>query len=211
MVKFYIYILHSALSTILQLTRTFACTSRPPLRPPDALHSSSRLHRPCAYHEQCGLENEFPFLFVGHLKGPGLTCSTKHIQVILFLFINHITVFPHRRPLSLSLPRPPPSFTMNIHIDAVLNTIIYNESDYIPYIIASVSLNPEAVHLQMEEINQDIQASTSNYLINTPTTNTNILIAYDEKIKYIKAFLQLLHIYPEPPTTPSSQFFSPTT
>ena len=73
----------------------------------------------------------------------------------------------------------------------------------------SVSLDPDSVHLQMEDINQDIQDATSYYLVNTLTTSTNILDTVDEKIKYIKAFLYNHHSYPKPPTTPISQFSSP--
>ena len=65
----------------------------------------------------------------------------------------------------------------------------------------------ESVHLQMDDIKQDIQESTSGYLVNTSTPNTNLLGAANYTIKYIKAFLQPLRPYPEPPVTPISQFF----
>ena len=47
----------------------------------------------------------------------------------------------------------------------------------------SLSLDLEVVHLQMEDINQYIQDATSEYLVNTPTPNTNLLNTTDEKIR----------------------------
>ena len=51
---------------------------------------------------------------------------------------------------------------MNVHPDAVFNTVLHDTREVIPYIIASVSLELESVHLQMEEIKQYIQDATSN-------------------------------------------------
>ena len=53
----------------------------------------------------------------------------------------------------------------------------------------------------MEEPKWDIQDSTSDYLVNTPTHNTNILNKDDDTINYIKAFLQPRHSYSEPHNT----------
>ena len=55
-----------------------------------------------------------------------------------------------------------PSFNMNIHQYTVFNTVLYNTREAIPFILDSVSLDPKAVCLQMEDINQDIQETTSN-------------------------------------------------
>ena len=52
----------------------------------------------------------------------------------------------------------------------------------------------------MEYTKQDIQDTTTNYLVNTPTPDTNILNNVDDTIKYIKEFLQPHHYYPESPT-----------
>ena len=45
---------------------------------------------------------------------------------------------------------------MNVHTDAVLNTVLHNNREAIPFILASVSLDPKSVRLQMEYIKQDI-------------------------------------------------------
>ena len=50
---------------------------------------------------------------------------------------------------------------MNFHTDAVFNTVIHNNNEAIPIILASLSLDPEAVHLQMEDIKHYIQDATS--------------------------------------------------
>ena len=63
----------------------------------------------------------------------------------------------------------------------------------------------------MEDTKQDIQDATSNYLVKTPTPDTNILDTTDATIQYTEAFLQPHHYYPEPTTNPISQFYSPTT
>ena len=103
------------------------------------------------------------------------------------------------------------SVTIDFHQYAVSNTVIHNTRESIPYIMESFSLDPEVVYLQMEEIKQDIKDTTSDYCINTPTPNINILVTADETIKYTKALLQPHHSYPEPPTTPISHFSPPTT
>ena len=41
---------------------------------------------------------------------------------------------------------------MNVHIDSVLNSIIHNNHEATPFILASVSLDLDMVHLQMEDI-----------------------------------------------------------
>ena len=71
-----------------------------------------------------------------------------------------------------------------------------------------VSFNLEALRIQIEGIKQDIQGTNSNYLINIPTPNTNIMNTSDDTTKDIKAFLQTNHFYHWPPTTPISQFLS---
>ena len=100
---------------------------------------------------------------------------------------------------------------MNYHPDEVLNTVLHDIREAIPYIMKSISLDAEEVHLQMEETKRDIQDATSDYLVNTPTPNTHLLDNADDTIKYIKAFLQPHQYYSEPPTTPISKFSSPTT
>ena len=102
------------------------------------------------------------------------------------------------------------SVTIDFHQYAMSNTVIHNTRESIPYIMESFSLDPEVVYLQMEEIKQDIKDTTSDYCINTPTPNINILVTADETIKYTKALLQPHHSYPEPTTTPTSQFYSQT-
>ena len=54
------------------------------------------------------------------------------------------------------------------------------------FILASVSLDPETMHLQMEDINQDIEEATFDHLIRTLTPETNLLYTADDTIKYIK-------------------------
>ena len=54
------------------------------------------------------------------------------------------------------------SFNMNIHPYTVFNTVLYNTREAIPFILDSISLDPEAVCLQMEDIKKDIQETTSN-------------------------------------------------
>ena len=90
---------------------------------------------------------------------------------------------------------------MNFHPDAVFNNILHHNCEATPFIPASVSLDPESVHLQMEYIKQYIQDATSYYLVNTSTANTNLLDTADDTITYIRAFLQPCHYYPESPTT----------
>ena len=124
-------------------------------------------------------------------------------------FLNQITIFPQRCPLSLLLKRPPPLLAMNVNPDAVLYTFLRDTRYFIPCMMASVSFGPESVYLQMEEIKQDIQNSTSNYLVNIPVSNTNLIDTSDDTIKYIKVLLQAHHSYPGPITTPISNFPSP--
>ena len=61
---------------------------------------------------------------------------------------------------------------MNVHPGAVFNTVIHDIREAIPYITAYISFEPEKVHLQLEEIRQEIQDATSYYLINIPTPKT---------------------------------------
>ena len=119
------------------------------------------------------------------------------------------TVFPQCCTLSLPLQWPPPNLVMNIHPDAVFNTIIHDKCGPISFIMTSVSFEPEAVHIHTEEINQHIQDATSNYLVKIPTPNTNLLDTADDTIKHIHEFLQAHHSYPGPPTAPIGQFSSP--
>ena len=74
---------------------------------------------------------------------------------------------------------------MNLHLYAVLNKVINNTREAIPYIIASVSFELETVHLQLELIVQEIQYATYDYLVNIPSPNKNILDTADETISYI--------------------------
>ena len=63
----------------------------------------------------------------------------------------------------------------------------------------------------MEDIKQDIQHATSDYLINTPTPHKNLLDTADETIIYIKTFLQPNYSYPKPLTASIIQFPYPNT
>ena len=85
---------------------------------------------------------------------------------------------------------------MNIHLDAVFNTVFHNNCESIPFILPYVFLYPEAVHLQMEDTNQDIQDATSAHFVNTYTPKTNILDTSDETIKTIEEFDHPLYSYP---------------
>ena len=63
---------------------------------------SRQIHSPCTYHEWCGLNNSFPFLFVGRLYGPVPTCSTKptvFLKSYTFIFFRNITVLSHIFPI----------------------------------------------------------------------------------------------------------------
>ena len=95
---------------------------------------------------------------------------------------------------------------MNVHTNTVFNSILQDIREAIPYITSSFSYDPVAVQLQMEEINQDIQDITSNYVFNISTNNTTA----DNTINNIKEFLQDHNSYSVPPTTPISQFSPPT-
>ena len=68
---------------------------------------------------------------------------------------------------------------MNVYPNAVSNTVLHNTSEAIPYITDSISFETETVHLKLEETSQEIQDATSNYLVNSPTPNTNILYTVD--------------------------------
>ena len=97
-----------------------------------------------------------PLLFVGRLYIPGPTYCTQPIQA----FFIQVNVFLHHFPISPSLPlKPRPhslqaelycSSDMNIHLEAVFNTVLHHTRVTIPYITASVSYEPETVHLQQE-------------------------------------------------------------
>ena len=99
---------------------------------------------------------------------------------------------------------------MNTQPETVFHTVLHNTQYSTPFILISISLEPETVNLQMEYINQDIQDATFNCLVNTPTPNKNLLDNSDDTINYIKEFIQPHHYYPEHPTTQTSRFYSPT-
>ena len=65
------------------------------------------------------------------------------------------------------------------------------------------------MHLQLEVIRQDIQDTTSDYFVNIPTPNKNIMDTADETINYIEAFFQAYHYYLGPTATPTSQISYP--
>ena len=90
---------------------------------------------------------------------------------------------------------------MNVHTDAVFNTVLQNNRETIPFILDSISLGTELVHFQMEDIKQDIQDSTSDYLVCTPIPENNILSTADYTINYIKEFLQPHRSYSKSQTT----------
>ena len=71
---------------------------------------------------------------------------------------------------------------MNSEPDIFFFSVIHNKHEATLFILASVSLDPELVHLQMEEIKKYSQDATPNYLVNTSTPNTNLLDTTDEKI-----------------------------
>ena len=58
-------------------------------------------------------------------------------------------------------------------------------------------LDPEAVHLKMEDIKQDIQDITSDCLVSAPIPDKNLFDATDDTINYIKEFIQPYHSYSE--------------
>ena len=58
---------------------------------------------------------------------------------------------------------------MNVHPDTLFNTLIHNTREATPSILASVSLDTEDVHIQMEDLNQDIQDATFGFIVRTPT------------------------------------------
>ena len=62
---------------------------------------------------------------------------------------------------------------------------------------------------QLEVIRQDIQDDTSNYLVNIPTPNTNILDTDYETINYIGSFFKYHYYYPIFPVTSISQIYYP--
>ena len=49
----------------------------------------------------------------------------------------------------------------------MFNTVLNNTCKAVPLILSYVSLDPELMHLQMEDFNQYIQDSTSDYLVST--------------------------------------------
>ena len=85
---------------------------------------------------------------------------------------------------------------MNAHLYAVFNNVLHNTREAIPFILDYFSLDLEVVHLQVEYIKHYIQYITSDYIVNIPTPNTNLLDTTDDTIEYIKAFLQPHHSYP---------------
>ena len=77
--------------------------------------------------------------------------------------------------------------------------LLHYTHEAIPYITTSVYFEPKTVHLHLEEISQEIQDVTSNYLVNITIPNTNPLDTADETINYIRSFFQARHYYPGPP------------
>ena len=144
MVQVYIYILNYALSTLLQNQRTLSCPSRPPQIPPDispSIHTTPPpLHLTLAAHPI----ERVPLTLCRMSISTWTNLIHQTYSSCLFYFLNHITVFPQRHPLSLSLPQPPPSFTMNFHPDSVFHTVLHNKYEYISFILASVYLYSEA-------------------------------------------------------------------
>ena len=67
----------------------------------------------------------------------------------------------------------------------MFENVLHNTREAIPYIMASVYFDQETVHLQMEEIRQEIQDATYDYIVNISTTNTYLLYTADEKMNYI--------------------------
>ena len=84
---------------------------------------------------------------------------------------------------------------MNVYPYTVFNTVLKNYREAIPFILSSVSLYPEEVNLQMEDIKQDIQDATSDYLVSTYITGKSLLDTPDDTIKYIKTFIHPHHSY----------------
>ena len=64
------------------------------------------------------------------------------------------------------------------------------------------------MHLQMDEIRQEIQDATSDYLVNIPTPNINIINTSYETINYIKELFQAHHYCTITQTTPISHISS---
>ena len=86
---------------------------------------------------------------------------------------------------------------MNDHPDTRFKTVIQNNREAIPFILDAASLDLEAVQIQMEVINQDIQYATSDYLVSTPTPEINILYIADDIINHIKTSIQNHRYYTE--------------
>ena len=82
----------------------------------------------------------------------------------------------------------------------------------LPCITNSVSYEPEIVHLQLEEIRQDIQDiqdASYNYLVNMHRPNTYLMGTACETINYITQLFQEHHYYPRLPSTPIIQIYYP--
>ena len=86
---------------------------------------------------------------------------------------------------------------MNVYIDAVFNTLFNHNREAIPFILAYVYLDLDAVHPQLENIKQNIQDATFYYLVNTHIPENNLIYTADYTIKYIKEFLHPIHSYSE--------------
>ena len=86
---------------------------------------------------------------------------------------------------------------MNVHPYAAFNTFIKKNRKTIPFILASSPLDPETVHLNMEDTKKDIQDVNSNYLVSAPIPDKNLFDTADDKINYIKEFIQPYHSYSE--------------
>ena len=86
---------------------------------------------------------------------------------------------------------------MNDHPYTLLKTVIQNNREAIPFILAYVYLDLDAVHPQLENIKQNIQDATFYYLVNTHIPENNLIYTADYTIKYIKEFLHPIHSYSE--------------
>ena len=67
----------------------------------------------------------------------------------------------------------------------MFNTVIHDTCEATPYITAYFPLDLETMHLQLEATKEEIQDTTSDYLFNISTLNTNIPDTADEIMDYI--------------------------
>ena len=97
---------------------------------------------------------------------------------------------------------------MNVHPEAVFKTILQNICDDLPFTTTCVSYVSKTIHLQLEDISQDIQDATHNYVTSISTPNTYLLGTDDETTNCITEFFKYHHFYPETQYTPTSQLSS---